>query len=253
MTDLPIETLRDIVQNQPYPLLFTVIHGSQAFGFSSPTSDYDLTGVHLLPLREVAGLYTPKDTLENKTTANETEVSLTTHDVTKFFDLILKRNGHVLEQILSPKVITSSPEHEELKALVPACLTQHHAHHYVGFSRAQFGIFADKKSPTVKPLLHAYRVLLTGIHLMRTGQIEIHLPTLADLFQLSYIPEMIERKLIGGSQAVVDEAEGEFFTKEYKRLVTELDLARDNTHLPANSAVKPALNDLLLRLRGLTA
>lgn len=252
MSDIPFEKLRDISQSQPYPLLFTVIYGSQAFGFSSQLSDYDLAGVHILPLHEVVGLYAPKDTLEKKASVDGTEVSLTTHDVTKFFDLILKRNGHVLEQILSPLIVASSQEHEELKALVPACMTRHHAHHYVGFSRAQFGIFADGKSPTIKPILHAYRILLTGIHLMRTGQIEIYLPTLADLFQLSYIPEWIERKLMGGNRALVAESEKGFFTDEYKRLVTEIDRARDATHLPANVDVKPALNDLLLRVRGLT-
>jgi len=36
-------------------------------------------------------------------------------------------------------------------------------------------LFAKESPPRVKPLLYIYRVLLTGIHLMRTGQVESQL------------------------------------------------------------------------------
>ena len=42
--------LLSIVQNQPYPLLFATISGSHLYGFPSADSDYDLRGVHILPL-----------------------------------------------------------------------------------------------------------------------------------------------------------------------------------------------------------
>jgi uncharacterized protein len=47
--------LAQIVAQQPYPLVFATISGSHLYGFSSPDSDYDLRGVHLLPLRELVG------------------------------------------------------------------------------------------------------------------------------------------------------------------------------------------------------
>jgi hypothetical protein len=50
--------------------------------------------------------------------------------VAKFIGLMLRRNGYVLEQVLSPLVVVTSPEHEELVALAPDCLTRWHAHHY---------------------------------------------------------------------------------------------------------------------------
>ena len=42
--------------SHPYPLLFATISGAHLYGFPSPDSDYDLRGVHLLPLEEVVGL-----------------------------------------------------------------------------------------------------------------------------------------------------------------------------------------------------
>ena len=44
------------VERHPYPLLFATISGAHLYGFPSPDSDFDLRGVHLLPLTEVVGL-----------------------------------------------------------------------------------------------------------------------------------------------------------------------------------------------------
>ena len=87
--------------------------------------------------------------------------------------MLLKRNGYVLEQLLSPLVVRSSGEHEELKSLVPRIITKHHAHHYLGFARNQWRMF--EKEPRVKTLLYVYRVLLTGIHLMQSHEVQPNL------------------------------------------------------------------------------
>ena len=50
------ERLRRQVDGHPYPLLFATISGAHLYGFPSPDSDFDLRGVHLLPLEEVVGL-----------------------------------------------------------------------------------------------------------------------------------------------------------------------------------------------------
>lgn len=44
--------LHRIVSAQPYPLLFTTISGTHLYGFPSPDSDFDLRGVHVLPLEK---------------------------------------------------------------------------------------------------------------------------------------------------------------------------------------------------------
>jgi len=43
---------------------------------------------------------------------NGVEMDLVTHDILKFFTMLLKRNGYVLEQLHSPLVVQTSPEHE---------------------------------------------------------------------------------------------------------------------------------------------
>ncbi|HEY9715819.1 MAG TPA: nucleotidyltransferase domain-containing protein [Trichormus sp.] len=48
--------LQNAVKNHPHPLLFATISGAHLYGFPSPDSDYDLRGVHVLPVKDVIGL-----------------------------------------------------------------------------------------------------------------------------------------------------------------------------------------------------
>src|SRR5256714_7112237 len=45
------------------------------------------------------------------------EMDIVSHDVKKFFRLLLKKNGYVLEQLYSPLIVHTTPEHAELKAI----------------------------------------------------------------------------------------------------------------------------------------
>jgi hypothetical protein len=158
-----------VAARQPHPLLFVTVSGAHLYGFPSPDSDYDLRGVHVLPAREVLGLFTTRDTIESSSIEDGVEIDLVTHDAAKFFRLMGKRNGYVLEQLFSPLIVTSTPEHEELRRITAGFITRHHVHHYLGFVNTQWTLLLKESPPRVKPLLYVYRVLLTGIHLMRTG------------------------------------------------------------------------------------
>ncbi|QDT05090.1 putative nucleotidyltransferase [Rubripirellula lacrimiformis] len=160
------------VRSHPYPLLFATISGAHLYGFPSADSDFDLRGVHLLPLETVVGLDSfswggGDQTVEKEGIYDGLEIDLVTHDAEKFFTLMLKRNGYVLEQIFSPLVVFAGAEHEELKSIAAGCITKHHAHHYLGFAATQWKLFGKESPPRVKPLLYVFRVLPTGIHLMR--------------------------------------------------------------------------------------
>src|SRR5437763_16778895 len=113
-----------IVATQPYPLLFVTISGAHLYGFPSPDSDYDLRGVLVLPINEVIGLKTPRETIEVSGLRDGLEIDLVTHDIKKFFGLLLKKNGYVLEQLYSPLIVYTTPEHDELKRIAHGCITR---------------------------------------------------------------------------------------------------------------------------------
>src|SRR5438105_3580454 len=213
------------VADHPYPLLFATISGAHLYGFPSPDSDYDLRGVHLLPVREVVGLDPGRETVESSGIDDGLEIDLVTHDVRKFFGLLLRKNGYVLEQLYSPLVVQAMPEHEELKAIAAGCITRHHSHHYLGFARTQWGLFVKEHPRRVKPLLYVYRVLLTGIHLMRTGEVEANLVRLNDEARLPYLPDLIARKVSGPEHGALTDADVAFHAAEYERLLGELEVA----------------------------
>ena len=110
-----------------------------------------------------------------------------------FFDLVLKKNGNVLEQIYSPLVLKSSPEHEELKHIASTCITRNHIHHYAGFAKTKWKQIQASDAVQVKPLFYLFRVLLTGIHLMRAGQVEANFLHLNNEARLPYINDLISQ------------------------------------------------------------
>src|SRR6266496_3467035 len=109
--------LQRIVAAQPYPLVFATISGAHLYEFPSPDSDFDLRGAHVLPLEKVVGLDLSDETVEDSRVIEGLEMDIVSHDVRKFFGLLLKKNGYVLEQLFSPLIVHTTPEHEELKEI----------------------------------------------------------------------------------------------------------------------------------------
>ncbi len=256
--------LHRIVATQPYPLVFATISGAHLYGFPSPDSDFDLRGAHVLPLEKVVGLEVRDETVQDSRIIEGLEMDIVSHDVRKFFSLLLKKNGYVLEQLFSPLLVHTTPEHAELKEICRTKLggpdsgapgggviTRHHSHHYFGFAETQWKLFLKESPRRVKPLLYVYRVLLTGIHLMRTGVIEANLVTLNEEFRLPCLNDLVARKLSGPEKSKLEDAGIAFHESEYQRLRGELQTAHEAsrlTELP-DDRTRAALNDLLVRVR----
>ena len=242
-----LTALRPVAAAHPYPLLFSQVLGAHLYGFPSMDSDIDLYGVHLLPAVQVVGLRHGPLTVERRWLHDEVKLDLVTHDIGKFLRLLLRRNGYVLEQLLSPLVVTTGPVHEELLSLAGACLTRQHAHHYRTTAAEQWELY--QQSGQLKPLLYTFRLLLTGIHVVRTGELVTHLPTLLGLVPLApgYLGELVELKATGEYEdvPVLPERVGD----DVVTLQAELDLAEDGSPLPDHPGAEGALHDLLVRLR----
>ncbi len=243
--------LHRIVTAQPYPLLFATISGAHLYGFPSPDSDFDLRGAHVLPLEKVLGLDVRDETVQASRVIEGLEMDIVSHDAKKFFGLLLKKNGYVLEQLYSPLIVHTTPEHTELKAIARGCITRHHSHHYFGFAETQWKLFLKESPRRVKPLLYVYRVLFTGIHLMRSGEVQANLVTLNEEFHLPYIAGLVARKLAGPEKSLLEQDDIAFHKSEYQRLRGELHAAHDTSQLPElpSDEARKALNDLLVRVR----
>lgn len=248
--------LHRIVAGQPFPLLFATISGAHLYGFLSPDSDFDLRGAHVLPLQNVVGLEVHNETVQDSRMIEGLEMDIVSHEVRKFMKLLLKKNGYVLEQLFSPLVVRTTTEYQELKEIArhhrsQGVITKHHSHHYFGFAETEWKLFLKESPRQVKPLLYVYRVLLTGIHLMRTGQVEANLLTLNQDARLPFIPDLVARKIAGPEQSKLDDADVAFHETQYQKLRTDLQTAFEASSLPElpTDQTRHALNDLLLRVR----
>lgn len=224
-----------------------------------------ICGAHVLPLEIIAGLDIRDETLEQSMIVPAEgdgaegrallDMDIVSHDVRKFFKLLLKNNGYVLEQLFSPLIVHTTAEHAELKEIAAGCITRNHYHHYRGFLHNQWKLFEKESEKRVKPLLYVFRVVLTGIHLMRAGELNASLVELNQTFRLPYIADLIARKQ-QGEHATLSAADVEFYRGEKERLDQELDAAHTISPLPEGPSAKTraAINDLLVRIRlnGLT-
>lgn len=238
--------LSGVVAEQPDPVLFATVSGAHLYGFPSRDSDVDLRGVHLLPAAELVGLGEPEETRSRMWDRDGVEMDLVTHDLRKFVRLMLRRNGYVLEQLLSPLVVHTGEAHRELVSLAPGVLTRHHAHHYRGFAATQWRLF--EKSGELKPLLYTFRVLLTGVHLMRAGAVQADLRALVDEPGApSYLPELMAAKAEREHGAA--DVDRERVADDVERLHGLLDEAQQLSGLPDAPSVRAALDAFVVRVR----
>lgn len=240
----------DKIKNQlpvAHPLIFATISGAHLYGFPSPDSDVDVRGSFVLPLDALLGLKSLEETVTRTYQHEGREVDFVAHDVRKFVQLMLRKNGYVLEQLYSPLVVQGGAAFEELRALGRGCIVRHLVHHYRGFARNQMELLQKQNPPRLKDLLYVYRVLLTGIHVLQTGEVESNLRHLNAHFHLPDIDELISRKTAEGAPLAAEEFEAH--RPRLEELFARLDSAFEKSTLPERTTNFDALNDFVIRIR----
>lgn len=240
------DALAAITRQGPEPV-FATISGAHLYGFASPDSDVDLRGAFLLPAHDLLGLHPSPETvtIEDKTSI---DLDWVAHDIRKFARMMVSHNGYVLEQLFSPLVVLSTPAFEELRELGKGCVTRPTVKHYLGFAHGRRKRLSEPE-PTVKHLLYAYRVYLSGIHLMRTGQVVANLSLLNEAIRLPEVDDLVQRKQQGAEKMPLTASEISLHTRHLDRLEAELNAAHDASSLPNEPTTVAALNHFVVQLR----
>ncbi len=209
--------LRAAVEAVPHRFLYATLAGDALSGLGEADAEWDVRACHVLPARDLLGLREPPDHVAFTGTCGERSFEFLSLEVRRLFLSLLKKNGQVLEHLLSPLVVLTSPEHDELKEIARQCVSTHMAHHYLSHARMLAQVHAARGDELSR--LRTSRVLLTGIHLMRTGEVRTRFEDLPQA--------------------------------EPERLFAELEEAARKSPLPAAppDLARQRLEDLLVRLR----
>jgi hypothetical protein len=211
--------------------LFLTVSGAHLYGFPSVDSDIDLRGAFAAPLARLVGLRRPAETVEPKGEFAGLETEVVAHELGKYLRLLTKDNGYVLEQVFSPLVAHGAEFLARLRPLAARCVTRGCHRHYRGFLQTQLRLLDKQTEVRAKTLLYAYRVVLTGVHLLETGEVQAHLPTLNERFGLDYIPELI-RKKVAAEVGTLPGEDVAFHRAELARWEARLDAAHAASRLP---------------------
>lgn len=245
--ELQVSSLKPILEDGPTPL-FATISGAHLYGFASADSDVDIRGSFVLPIDAVLGLESREETWEVSRVIDGLEVDWVAHDARKFITMMTKKNGYVLEQLYSPLVVHGGPWLEELRELGRSCIVKYLYHHYRGFYNNECKMMA-KAGATAKSVLYAYRVLLSGVHVLETGEIEAQLPNLIERYSVEGLQELITLKVEGTEKQVLDPELVHTHLSRLNDLEERLDSAFDKSSLPESIDNVAALSDYLVRAR----
>ncbi len=154
-------------------VIYQVLVGSRAFGLSTEASDEDRRGVYLPPADWHWSLVKPPEQAESFADGVE-EVHW---EIEKFLRLALQANPNLLETLWSPVVLHLDETGQELRDLRPCFLSRHLYRTYSGYVLSQFRLMKKRHDTAgtfkAKHAMHLIRLLHSGIHALRHGDIRV--------------------------------------------------------------------------------
>lgn len=251
MNEPNMDLARRFVDAHPAPgrLLMCAVTGSHHYGFNSPDSDIDLKGIHLAPTRQLLGLGGPPETHDRLMVFEDVECDLTTHEAGKALNLLLRGNGNVIERIASPMQLVETDALAALRKLAKGAVSKRFFRHYAGFFGGICREHAKAPAPTAKALLYAYRVALTGVHLLRTGEVEANLAVLAPRYGFEPALELVALKIAHTEKGTVPPDVDAAHRARWADLGAALSAARMESPLPDEPANTDACERWLVETR----
>jgi predicted nucleotidyltransferase len=232
-------------------LIWVGITGAHAYGFPSPDSDLDLKAIHVAPACEVLGLNPKLSPVDFLGDWQGREYDFTSHELGKALKLAIAGNGNVLERLLGPLPALTTDLGRELAELTQRSLSRKAVHHYRGFFKGmlrEYEVEAKKGIRRAKRLLYAYRVALTGRHLMLTGEIVTNVRELVEDFPSVNVKDLIEVKESAEYANVPEEMAARTLV-ELPKLEEELVASVEASPLPESPPNVGELSEFLVRAR----
>ena len=145
--------------------------GSRAYGLATDESDTDRRGIYLPPADLQWSLYGVPEQIEN----DQNQEAY--WELQKFLIMAVKANPNILECLYTPIVEHVTPLAQELLDMRATFLSRLVYHTYNGYVMSQFKrMQADIRNHGQvkwKHVMHLIRLLLSGIHVLREGFVQV--------------------------------------------------------------------------------
>jgi predicted nucleotidyltransferase len=250
VAELTRESLEQAVRRKiPRPLHATLV-GDHLHGWASERSTYIVSGAMLIPVRELLGLRPARETKERTISVEGRDVELRFHDMRRFLDDVARlANTKALEDLFSPYIVFGGTELEQLRRVARGFLTRNCYHDYLERGVVHRKRVLDGETSKVWELLEAARLFLGGAHVLRTGEIDSHLPTLVERGDAQWLKAFIHRQQIHGEAALLSPDEAKLLRYDLEALEMRLHSAHDNSVLPEGAGSITTLDEMLIDLR----
>ena len=257
-TDIDVPALKrflrryiDVSSSDYVPVLWVGLTGAHAYGFPSPDSDIDLKGVFVASANQLLGLQPPKTSIDFLDDWEGRETDLTLNELGAVASLLLSGNGNIVERLLGPLQVLTTPLGHQLAELARGALSQRVSRHYMGFFRGmrrESEVEATAGGRTAKRLLYAYRVSLTGVHLLQTGEVVTDLRPLAEQYGFTQVADLIRVKEQAEKQTV-SEPDAAPFLQDFDTLEALLEEAVNASVLPVEPQNRTQLDHFVVTQR----
>lgn len=224
------------------------LSGAHAYGFPSPDSDLDLKAVHMDPTAKLLGFPRHSATAERLEVVDGVEIDYSSNELGAVLLGVLKGNGNYVERFLSGYFVRASPRLRAVQPLIQASLSRKLARHYAGFGRQQQIEWEKGGRASAKKLLYVLRTTLTGVQVLREGEIVTDVTRLLERYGFGEALELVEQKR-RGEKAELPEALRTKWAERLPRAFELLEEAARTSPLPEEAPNAEAIERWLIRER----
>lgn len=157
----------------PGKVIFAKVWGSHSHDTCVPESDWDFSGVYVVPTKKLLGIKKIVETVNNETGKPD----YTFHEIGKFCDLLLKGNPGIVEMLWTDRMMQDSMDWQSLKGHRKRFLSKEVVLQYVGYAEGQLKRLRSGKclhtsgsSYNEKWAYHLMRLLTDAERIVRGGE-----------------------------------------------------------------------------------
>jgi uncharacterized protein len=237
---------RFLRQHMQSKLLVVSVSGPHAYGYASKGSPLELKGIHIEATENLVGLHAAPKAFNWVGEFESIRIDYSSEELGEALRKLLKGDGSILERILAGRQLLRSEDLRRLQKVSRGVVCRRYFAYYRSFSKGVLREYEATEHRTVKHLLGAYRLALTGVHLLRSGKLLLDLMTLANAYGFAQIEELVKIYRDNADASVENDSR---WINRLVRLHTLLEQALDGCKLPIDPDNPKGVEDYLLDMR----